>query len=248
MRCLSMKFPRLVSGAFALAALLCGCSTTYEARKVQPSGFLGDYSNLEKLGKDNPALLYVNTNVVPGTYSSIMVDPIQMYGPTNGALAKLPKEEQQKLVDYLDASLRVYLTNSFALVNEPGPGVMRLRMAITEAKGANVPLDVMSTVVPVGLVISGAKRIATGSHSAVGKAGLECEAMDSVTGQRLFAFVDARVGRKITGRFDKFKKWHTVQDAFDFWARQISVRLEQTRAAPKSELHPSASLRAGSPK
>ena len=236
MRGLNTKSVRLVSGVLSLAALLCACSTTYQARNVKPSGFLSDYSKLEKLGSDNPALLYVNTDTISGKYSRIMIDPIQMYGPTNGALARLSKQDQQRLVDYLDASLRVYLTNNYALVNQPGPGVMRLRMAITEARGANVPFDVLSTVVPIGLVISETKRIATGAHTAVGKAGLECEALDSVTGQRLFAFVDARVGRKITGRFDKFKKWHTVQDAFDFWAKQISVRLQQARAAPKSKL------------
>lgn len=225
-----------MSCASFLAALLCACSTTYEARNVQPSGFLGDYSSLKKIAKDNPALLYVDADAVAGKYSSLVIDPIQMYGPTNGALAKLSKEDQQRLVNYLDASLRVYLASNYTFVTQPGPGVMRLRMAITEAKGANVPFDVISSVVPIGLAISFLKEMATGAHTAVGKAGLECEGLDSETGQRLFAFVDARVGRKVTGRFDKFKKWRTVQDAFDFWARQISDRLQQARTVPKSEL------------
>jgi len=225
-------------GSLSLVALLCACSTTYEARDVQPSGFLGDYSQLKKIDQDKVALLYVNANAGSGKYDGIMIDPIKMYAPTNGALAKLSKEDQQRLVNYLDASLRVYLTNSFALVSQPGPGVMRLRMAITEAKGANVPFDVVSTVVPFGLAVSVLKEVATGTHSAVGKAGLECEGLDSETGRRLFAFVDARVGRKVTGRFDKLKKWRTVQDAFDFWARQISDRVKEARATPQSELRP----------
>jgi hypothetical protein len=220
----------------SLAALLCACSTTYEAREVQPSGFLGDYSQLKKIDQDKVALLYANDDADRKKYDRVMIDPIQMYGPTNGALAKLSKEDQQRLVNYLDASLRVYLTNSFTLVSQPGPNVLRLRMAITEAKGANVPMDVVSSVVPIGLAISFLKEMATGAHTAVGKAGLECEGLDSETGQRLFAFVDARVGRKVTGRFDKFKKWHTVQDSFDFWARQIADRLEQERTSPKSGL------------
>lgn len=220
--------------ALLLAALVCSCSTTYEARKVQPSGFLGDYSQLKKAGKDDPALLYVNVGAMSGQYSRVLIDPVRMYGPTNGALARLSKEDQQRLVDYLDASLRTYLSSNYTLVSEPGPGVMRLRMAITEAKGANVPMDVVSSVVPIGLAVSILKEMATGAHSAVGKAGLECEALDSVTGRRLFAFVDARVGRKVTGRFDKFKKWRTVQDAFDFWAQQIAERLQKARAGTDS--------------
>jgi hypothetical protein len=234
MNCWNMKSVRWVSGVLSLAALLCACSTTYEARSVTPSGFLGDYSGLKKINKDDPALLCVNAEAVSGKYDRIMIDPIQIYGPTNGALAKLSKEDQQRLVNYLDASLRVYLASNYTFVTQSGPDVMRLRMAITEAKGANVPFDIVSSVVPIGLAVSFLKEMATGAHTAVGKAGLECEGLDSVTGQRLFAFVDARVGRKVTGRFDKLEKWHTVQDAFDFWARQIADRLQQARAAPKS--------------
>lgn len=231
MNCLNAKSMRSVSGVLSLAALLCACSTTYQARKVEPSGFLGDYTQLKRISKDNPALVYINTDVPAGKYTKILIDPIQMYGSTNGALAKLSKEDQQRLVNYLDASLRAYLSSNFTLVNQAGSDVFRLRMAITEAKGANVPFDVVSSVVPIGLAISFVKQMATGAHSAVGKAGLECEGVDSETGQRLFAYVDARVGRKVTGRFDKLKKWHTVQDAFDFWAKQIAGRLEEARLA-----------------
>ena len=233
---MNRKSAWLMGCVLSAAALLCACSTTYEARSVKPSGFLGDYSQLTKMEKDKTALLYVNEDAAPAKYDRILIDPIQMYGPTNGALAKLSKEDQQRLVNYLDASLRVYLASNYAFATQPGPGVMRLRMAITEAKGANVPMDVVSSVVPIGLAISFLKEMATGAHTAVGKAGLECEGLDSETGQRLFAFVDARVGRKVTGRFDKLKKWHTVQDAFDFWARQIADRLQQARAAPQSAI------------
>ena len=216
-----------------LVCWLCACSTTYEARNVQPSGFLGDYSRLRKT--DGAGLLFVEQDAMKGQYKGIIIDPVCMYAPTNGRLAKLSKDDQQILVDYLHASLRTYMTNRFAVVGDAGPGVMRLRMAITEARSANVPMDVVSTLLPIGLAVSAVKRVATGAHSAVGSAGIECEALDSVSGQRLFAFVDARIGRKVTGRFDKFKKWHTAQDAFDFWAQEIARQLENAGAGPKSE-------------
>jgi hypothetical protein len=226
-----IKSAKWMSCVLILSALLCACSTTYEARSVHPSGFLGDYSKLKKIGRSESALLYVNEDALPGRYSKVMLDPIQMYGPTNGALAKLSTKDKQTLVNYLDASFRVYLTNSFTFVDQPGRGVLRMRMAITEAKGANVPLDVVSTVLPIGLAVSFLKEMATGAHSAVGQTGLECEGLDSVTGERMFAFVDARVGRKVTGRFDKLRKWHTVQEAFDYWAKQISDHVQRARAA-----------------
>ncbi len=221
-----------------LGSMLCACATTYEARSVHPSGFLGDYSKLKKIRRGGSALLYVNETAIAGRYSKVILDPIQMYGPTNGALARLSKTDQQTLVNYLDAALRVYMTNIYAVVDQPGPDVMRMRMAITEAKGANVPLDVVSSVVPFGLAVSVVKELATGAHTAVGQAGLECEGLDSVTGERMFAFVDARVGRKVTGRFDKFRKWHTVQDAFEFWAKKISDEVQKARLQAKQAAQP----------
>ena len=107
---------------------------------------------------------------------------------------------------------------------------MRLRVAITEAKGSKVVLDTISTLMPIGLALSEVKNLATGSHSAVGSAGAECEALDSASNVRLFAAVDARVGRKITGQFDKFSKWHAVTDAFDYWAERLQVRLQELRS------------------
>ena len=229
-----MKFLRQMLFFSFLSILLCACSTTYSARKVKPSGFLGDYSELKRISEENPALLYINPDTPSGKYTRVMINPIQMYGPTNGALAKLSKKDQQRLVNYLDASLRAYLSSNFTLVDQSGADVLRLRMAITEAKGANVPFDIVSSVLPIGLAISFVREMATGAHSAVGKAGLECEGVDSMTGQRVFAFVDARVGRKATGRFDKLEKWRTVQDAFDFWAEQISDRLQKARVSQKN--------------
>ena len=225
-----MKLPILLS-ALALACLLGACSTTYEARKVQPSGFLGDYSQLEAEGE---GLLYVDRDV-KGKYPGVILEPVRLYASTNGRLSRLSPEDQQVLVNYLHAALQTYMTNHFAVADEAGPGVMRVRMAITEARAANVPMDVISTLLPIGLAVSAVKRVATGAHSAVGSTGIECEAVDSVSGRRLFAFVDARVGRKVTGRFDKLKQWHTAQDAFDFWAQEIARQLEGVGSSSESE-------------
>ena len=83
----------------------------------------------------------------------------------------------------------------------------------------------MSSILPIGIAISGLKYLATGANTAVGSAGVECEGVDSVTGERLFAAVDSRVGRKVTGKFDKLEKYRTVEDAFAYWAQKLSQRL-----------------------
>jgi hypothetical protein len=125
--------------------------------------------------------------------------------------------------------LREHLTKDYAIVDKPGSDVMRVRVAITEAKGANVVLDTFSTLMPIGLAVSEIKNLAVGSHSAVGSVGAECEALDSMDNVRLFAAVDARVGQKVTGKFDKFDKWRTATDSFDYWAERLQTRLTEMR-------------------
>lgn len=216
-------------GMSLAASLLSGCTSTYQAREATKSGFLGNYSQLRPGQGDEALLVYVNPRANFKAYEKIMLDPVRIYATKDSSLAKLPREDLQRLVNYLGATLREHLKTDYAIVNQAGPGVMRLRVAITEAKGAKVVLDTISTLVPMSLAISEAKNLATGSHSAVGSAAVECEALDSANNVRLFAAVDERVGRKITGQLDKFEKWRTANDAFDYWAERLQTRLREER-------------------
>ena len=51
---------RTVALAGAIAMLVTGCALTQQARKTEPAGFLGDYSNLKEGGKDEALLVYID--------------------------------------------------------------------------------------------------------------------------------------------------------------------------------------------
>jgi len=74
------------------------------------------------------------------------------------------------------------------------------------------------------------KKVAVGTNLSVGKARVEMELQDSQTGERLIAAVDERAGRKYTGKMDKFDKYHTVEDAFDYWSKKLKKRLKELRS------------------
>ena len=78
-------------------------------------------------------------------YDKVLVEPVTAWG---SAQTEVDMDRLQVLIDYLDASIRHSLAQDYALVERSGPGVMRLRVAITEAEGSNVPLDVVSNVLP----------------------------------------------------------------------------------------------------
>lgn len=218
-------------------ALLYGCASTYQARSVKGSGFLKSYSHLKDHGGDTAMLSYINPNAKFSTYTKIMLDPVRAYASSkDSSMAKMDKEKQQMLLNYFDAALRENLKKSYTLVSQPGPDVLRVRVALTEASGSYVLIDTVSSIVPIGIALSAAKMVLTGKNIAVGEVGAECEGLDSMTGTQLFAAVDARVGRKYTFKLDKFSRMHTAKDACDFWAEQLHERLlEKSGRTPKAK-------------
>jgi hypothetical protein len=210
-----------------LAVALGGCAATQQARKVEPSGFLGNYAQLQEGGEGEAKLVYIDRTANWAGYDKMMIDPVTIWYDADAS--NVPKEEAQVLADYLDASLRHHLKQDYALVDRPGPGVLRLRVAMTEAQGAKTALNLVSTVVPQLRALSTVKKIATGTHAFVGRAGVEAEILDSMSNRRLAAAVDRRVGGKtIKGATST---WDDVQKAFDYWSERIQTRLAELRGA-----------------
>jgi hypothetical protein len=216
--------PAALAGALLLFA--CAKSTTVQTHHAQPSGFLGDYSALEPGRGDQAALLYIDPAADFAGYHSVAIDPVTIW--RGAGTEKVPEAELQALANYLHASLRQNLSQSFKVAEQPGPGTLRIRTAITEARGVNVPLNVASTVLPLSRLMSEVKNLATGTQAFVGRAAIEVEVLDGADNSRLVAAVDERTGTKtLRGAGGT---WGDVKEAFDAWAQLIAVRLAFFRA------------------
>lgn len=175
-----------------------------------------------KEGGDKKAnLVYVDKSANYSQYDKVIIEPVSVWRTSDAKLNDLEAAELKQLTNYLYTSVHEQLSKDYEVVKVAGPGTLRVRIALTEAVGANVALNSVSSVIPVGIVGSSAKKLATGSHAFVGKASVEGEVLDSVTNVRLIAAVDERAGRKdpIGG------KWSDVNAAFDFWAEKLAFRL-----------------------
>ena len=233
MKAISKPISVITCLSVGAAFLAAGCSSTNQTRgEAKPSAFLGNIAQLRE-GKEGEAkLIYINPKTNFRNYNKILFDPVVLVAENakSSIFSEMPKEDRQAVVDYVDATIREKLAKSYTFVTEPGPGVMRLRVAITESRGSSVVLDTVSSVIPIGLAISVVKRVAVGTHTAVGLAGAEMEIKDTVSGERLAAAVDERAGRKYTLKFDKFSRYHTINDSFDYWATRLQERLFELRA------------------
>ena len=198
-------------------ACLAGCASQIE---VQPTGFLKDYSILkERSGRAAPALFYVNPTTDFNTYDKIMLEPVTVWVTEGSDLSDVPREDLDILGSLLYKSIKdeVEKRGTRQFVTQPGPGVIRVRLAITEASEASV-MNVVMTVIPNLNIITEGISMATGTRSFVGTAGLEGEATDSMTGELLVAGVDRRQG----GR-DLSAGWGQVEDAIKVWASEIAL-------------------------
>ncbi|MCK9623035.1 MAG: DUF3313 domain-containing protein [Methylobacter sp.] len=221
-----------VIGIFGLALMmgLSGCAPIKEARDVEESGFLRDYSVLREGQAGEARKIYINPKYQETcrTYDKILIDPVGIWTSRNSEMASITAEDRQMLVNHLHGSLVNELGKHYQIVKTPQPGALRVRAAITEAEGSWVELDTVSTFVPQMLVMSASKEIATGTATFVGKASGEVEITDASSGERIAAAVDRMVGNKsVTG---VTSKWDDVTLTFDDWSDRMAYRLENCGA------------------
>jgi hypothetical protein len=211
----------------ALTLLLVGCAKTRQARSVKTHGFLGDYSQLAEVKGDPARLIYINESVNFSNYDAVMIDSVTLW--KSKATSKISAEDQQKLTDLFYKALHDQLSADYRMVDEPGPGVLRVRAAITEAVGAVVVANAATTVVPQLRVITTAGGLAADSAMMAGSAALEAEMTDSLSNERLGAVVDKRLGNKTLS--GAFAKWTNIDAAFKVWAETLRKRLAELRAS-----------------
>ena len=204
------------------------CASTQQANTVATSGFLADYSILQKGAGDHEALRrYVNPIADWKSYTKVMIDPVQLWVGRGSSLRDLPQHERSRLISLLFGKIRDALLAHYRIVREPGPHVMRISVALTEATTSNAVLDTVSSVLPTGYIFSGTKSLATGTGTFMGAASVEAKITDAELGTLLAAAVDRRGGAK--GLSGVTSEWSDVEDSFQYWASTLRYRLCQWR-------------------
>ena len=200
-----------------------GCARTYQARYVDTSGFLDDYSML-KDGEDDEAILsYWKKDVSWPSYKKIIVEPVVVKKTGDSDLNEMTHAENYRLTELLDFRMREALQQNFILVTQPGVDTMRVQYAITDVETSTVLLDMFSSVYPSARTLSALKHLLTGTESFVGKASIEGKVTDSTTGDLLMAAADARAGGKTL--VGSTNEWDDVEEAYKYWALQLSYQL-----------------------
>jgi Protein of unknown function (DUF3313) len=141
-----------VKGSWRITPLLLavvvvlGCEAAKVKSVVRPamSGFLDDYSRLQAGSEDELRWVYRNPSVDWQRYDGVILDAVTLWRAGKDSLGRVPEGDLQRLVNLFQRTLLDRLGNGLRLVDEPGPNVMRIRLAITEASGDDQVLDVFT--------------------------------------------------------------------------------------------------------
>ena len=227
---------QMMGAILALMFVVSGCATTQEAKSVEKSGFLGDYSLLKEgerstisEGAEDQALLrYKNPAADWRKYRKVWLDPVTVWmSQKDSQLKDVSVEDRQRMAALFWSKLDEQLRKDYVMTYQAGPDVMRIQAAITEADPSNAVLDSVTSVIPQTRLLSGMVSLGRGVSLFTGSASVEVKVTDSDTGTILFEAVDRRGGTKsLSGATNS---WNDVEEAYRFWAEKMRYRACQLR-------------------
>ena len=214
--------------------LLVSCASTGERKTGEvthaKAGFLEGY--YEKLGpgpKDGAKLRWLKPGVDFSKYEEFMIDSVVFFLADESEYKGIDGNEMKELTDAFNLELANALKDKYPMVSEPGPDVIRIRVAITNVKLSKPVLSGVTTIVPIGLVVSVVKKGTTGSWTGSGEIGVELLAIDTMTNEVIAAAQDERSA----GFTERFSKLGSAEDAFKFWAGRVRAFFDNVRDVKK---------------
>ncbi|MCL4780056.1 MAG: DUF3313 family protein [Gammaproteobacteria bacterium] len=211
--------------AVALAfSLLAGVSPVH-ADEVAHSGFLPDYSQLEKQkdAKGSELLRWQSPNLSKANYQKILLEPVTFY-PEPQASEQVSDQVLKDIQAYLDSSLRTVGLANVPQATEAGPGVLRIKVAITAVETSSSGLKPWQ-LIPVALVVQGAKA-ASGNRPRDVDLDVEALVSDSVSGEVLAMSVRKGKGQDLKDSDAQL----TLDDAkprIDQWAENVAELVQK---------------------
>jgi hypothetical protein len=221
-----LTWTSLAAAALVAGSTMIACSVT-QKEAVQKStlsatGFLGpDYSRLKPGGEGQASLRYLNPSAQWTQYNKVLIMPVSFWG---NEATKIPLADQQALCNFFYQALRDQFAKKYRLVEQPGPGVMVVQVALTDVAAATPVLRSVTMVIPQARALSTLKYLATGTYPFVGAAQVEAKVSDGASGELLGEWVDKRVGGGSIKTAAQWQ-WGDVENAMNEWASTAAMRL-----------------------
>ncbi|MBK7989244.1 MAG: DUF3313 domain-containing protein [Comamonadaceae bacterium] len=259
------SFSRPAVAAFVLAgcALFSGCATNdsmtisgtgitaTDSARLTRSGFLSDFARLKPTTWGQGIECWRDSKLDARSYDKVLISRIVV------SLAPAKAYFHNSLVQALKPQMQV--------VDKAGPGVLVMRIALTDLVPTVVTDSLAGTLIPYAFVAEAGSGVATGrpagSTPYMGETGMEMQFRDGATGAVLGECRDTEIGRKyaadvnagaagaaqtwVGGYLNSFQAWSYARNAFDKWSSLVAQRLAQLRGASRRQSDRSVRLGGG---
>lgn len=253
----------LIAGAIVLTA---GCQTYVAAlgsgtgvtasnqTQLTRSGFLSDYAQLKANPLAGGIECWRDPRLDAARFDKVMVSRIVVSlvppkGDKAGEPAMIDPNDLKTLTDYFHDSLVKALKPQIQVVDKAGPGVVVIRIALTDLMPTAVTNSVAGTLIPYAFVAEAGSGVATGrpagSTPYMGETGMEMQFRDGGNGKIIAECRDTQIGRKYaadvdasavgaaqtwaSGYMNSFQSWSYAKNAFDKWSLLVAKRFTELR-------------------
>ena len=217
-----------VSAIAAAGLFLAGCASSNAPMQSENSGFLPGYSDLQQATDANGEtfLRYINPKLTPANYSAVIVEPVVFF-PQAEPTAQVSQETLDQIRGYGSTCLKQAIASRVRVVDAPGPGVVKLQVALTGVATTAAGLKPYQYV-PQAFVVSMAVNAVAGAPQ---QAKLLVEAMgtDSVSGEVLSKVVRTHTGERLArvASNQPVVTFESVKPIMDEWCDAVSKSVAQ---------------------
>jgi hypothetical protein len=210
----------LVPGILVLGA---GCATTQrQAVRQSPAicGFLGAdvCQELQPGAKEEAGLRHVNPKGQFTRYNQVMIVVVGFFGSDP---AKVSPRDEQRLTDVFYKNLHDALAKRYQVVDEAGPGVMKVEIALLDAEAATAGVRSVTMVVPQLRVLTAGYAVVAGRYPFSGGGQAAVKISDAMTEQILGVAVDRRTGGGSLQTAAQWQ-WGDAENAIKAWSSQLA--------------------------
>lgn len=194
------------------APALAGCAAQ------QPSGFLRDYSQLQPSPDVDGARAYLNPARPLKGYDKFIIEPVIVHFAPDREGVGVDPETLKELTDHFRSEMTMTVAaGGYQVVTAPAPGVLRIRVAVTDIK----------KTMPLANIHPATKMTGVG----LGGASMEAEGVDAQSQERVFALVDSQTGSRL-GIVSGLQIYAHAKEVMTGWAERLVKRLDEAHGRP----------------
>ena len=203
----------------ALLGFAGGCSSTYQAKHVQPSDFLKPHqAKLVNAPKGDVLRTYKNPDADWPRYRKIVLKPVTVWDGFASQLSGEQRTELQRLADSFYSKLYQKLSRDYEMIDQSAADAMVIQVAITNAEKSWVAPALLSKASLELQVVNSVWTYFSGKPAFAGEITFEFTVHDAQTTELLVAGADRRVGGQNLIDKELFNPWGDAKNSVEFWS------------------------------